>query len=379
MKRLLALVAVSLLATPLAASTWHVPGDFSTAQAAIDAAAPGDTIVLHDGIHAGLVIDKPLQLMGEPAASIIGGDVGGQFVSPIGLAGPGSGTVVLSRLAIGGEINGAVYGFNPPGVSGTGFDELLVYDSVVEGPEYYWLTGLGRGSPAIEVTVPFVLVERCMAFGSRTDTDSPIPSAPDGCAGIDVTGTLVLLDSMVRGGDSGWYCYPSNTCPPGCTSSLGGAGGIGVVSTEFYHANSTISGGTGAPWYCESLPFVCDVYCCDAADGVPFSTGTEIALAGDLSGSGPMRMGAPYTLTWSTPGPVAMLYMSLGISAPWTYAGEYVFLDQSTLFNWGVMPSPGALTATIPSNLAFLGYPVAFQLLDPTSGTTRPVSGRWLP
>lgn len=53
------------------------PGGFPTVQQAIDAAQPGDTVLVFAGVHPGPVeISKPLVLLGEPGAAISGGGKG---------------------------------------------------------------------------------------------------------------------------------------------------------------------------------------------------------------------------------------------------------------------------------------------------------------
>jgi hypothetical protein len=52
------------------ASTWHVPGDFATIQAAIAGAADGDTIIVGPGTYVEvgqIVINKTLTIIGDPA------------------------------------------------------------------------------------------------------------------------------------------------------------------------------------------------------------------------------------------------------------------------------------------------------------------------
>src|SRR5690606_38611174 len=63
----LATLALLLAAAPSVAAleVHHVPGDFATLQAALDAAAPGDTVVIDGGEHLYTRISKPVTLVGR--------------------------------------------------------------------------------------------------------------------------------------------------------------------------------------------------------------------------------------------------------------------------------------------------------------------------
>jgi hypothetical protein len=54
------------------AATWKVPGDQPTIQAAVDAAAPGDTIEVGNGDFCGATITKPVHLRGRGNTTIVG-------------------------------------------------------------------------------------------------------------------------------------------------------------------------------------------------------------------------------------------------------------------------------------------------------------------
>jgi nitrous oxidase accessory protein len=73
----LAALAAALAASPCAAATWRAAARAGEAARALAAAAPGDTVLLERGVHAGpLVIARALTLRGEPGASIDGGGQG---------------------------------------------------------------------------------------------------------------------------------------------------------------------------------------------------------------------------------------------------------------------------------------------------------------
>ncbi len=64
-----------------AAATIYVPDDYSTIQAAIDAATPGDTIIVRGGIYCeNVVINKSLYLEAENRTAIIDGNRSGDAV-----------------------------------------------------------------------------------------------------------------------------------------------------------------------------------------------------------------------------------------------------------------------------------------------------------
>ncbi len=374
----LARFAALLLLVPLAhAAEIHVPGDFDDLQAAIDAASPGDTVVVHGGTWGPIVIATPLQIVGDPAPLIVGdGPPFGSFDGPITLAGPGNGTVTLSNLNVGGTIHGFFYSHSDPGIGGGGFDALHVHDCEVRAPDWEFLTGIGVGEPAIDVSTPFVLVERSILQGSASKSDpfSPISgSAPPGSIGLRASGTVLLLDSTVRGGSAGPYFHNDVLCSGGCPPY--GTGGTGVVCEELHHAASTIEGGEGADWFGVSGGF-----CCTQPDGVAMQVNGEVQLANDLVASGSMQMGATYSLDWSTAGPTATLFWSLGADPPMFLSGlGYVYLDAPTTRILGPVPSPSGFSLVLPLAPSAAGLEVGFQVLDHGSYLSRPVFGTLLP
>ncbi len=80
MRKLMSIGAVVLaLCAATQATTWNVPGNFATIQAAIDDAAvmPGDTILVGAGNHAGAFVAKSVEITGENGAVINSGPVHG--------------------------------------------------------------------------------------------------------------------------------------------------------------------------------------------------------------------------------------------------------------------------------------------------------------
>jgi len=63
-------------------AVWHVPGDFTTIQDAVDNASDGDTIIVSPGEYAGAIINKQLEILGEKEETII--NDGPQFITSFG-------------------------------------------------------------------------------------------------------------------------------------------------------------------------------------------------------------------------------------------------------------------------------------------------------
>jgi hypothetical protein len=105
MKRLIPILAIlALLLAPSAVmaegNTWYVPGDFDTIQAAInsDQVTDGDTIVVGPGDHAGALVTKAVEIIGEDGAVINGGPLHGSGLAQGFRLLAGSDGAVISHL-----------------------------------------------------------------------------------------------------------------------------------------------------------------------------------------------------------------------------------------------------------------------------------------
>ncbi|RYZ03999.1 MAG: hypothetical protein EOO73_25425 [Myxococcales bacterium] len=126
MLRASVLGAVSALALGLSASVAHgatlrVPAQYTTIQAAVDAAAPGDRIVVHRGRYCGATLTKPVVLVGRGQPRVIGCATSPQVTTGLraGFFLPGS---KGSSAASGSQIRGFV--FDGRGVSSTSLEPL---------------------------------------------------------------------------------------------------------------------------------------------------------------------------------------------------------------------------------------------------------------
>ncbi len=386
-----AFVLSLLLSSALCAGEIHVPGDFPNVQSTIDAASPGDTILVHLSTTGPLVIDKPLTIVGDPLLSLFdgwplfgGNCLAGTWQNPVTLAGSGSGTVILVNVVR--EASGVFDCFQQPAVIvGGGFSELHILDSKIHAPDS-GISGSGFGSPAIDVDVPLLLVVNSDVKGGNDDVDacvSPFSTVPVlGHAGIkNPQGAVVVLDSKVEGGNGGFACFTWPDCHVPSTVLGLGVGGTGVVAQDLFTANSTVAGGDGSTLLVDigggNL-----VACNEYPDGADAEVGQLVPLSGFLEGSSIMPIGAPYDLTYAASGPLAALFVALAPSVPYLTAGAgWAFLDPSSLQSLGLVPvgGPHTLTFSIPFEPLLVGLEPAFQLLDVGPGLSRPVTSLILP
>ncbi len=368
----LALLLAVSLADDASAQLVEVPGDHADLQTAIDLVAPGTTILIHGGQYEAIVIDKPLTLIGDPPPYITpGGSNPALAEAAIRLVGPGAGTVRLVDLLIGGTVYGGFFSASEPSIAGGGFDQLEVFDSIVEGaPWAFAYNVVFPGADAIDVTVPLVWIERCTVQGAHAANadNSAVTQAEDAGTAIRASGTVVVLDSTVAGGNGAYCRYDSsgaNTCPPTCP---GGAGGHGVVCQRLVHSNSTFSAGVGSSWHDE----LGTAFCCQGPAGTAKIVANETTLTNNLSVSGPAVLGQTLTLQWNPQGPIALLFLANGFVPP-PATGTPLFLAPPLLFVAGV-PAPGNVGAMVPNAPALTGYGYGFQLYA-AAGWTRPAGG----
>jgi hypothetical protein len=369
-RSLLQLAACAALTLPAAAQI-HVPDDYPNLQAAIDAAAPGDVIVVSSNTDLPVVIDKPLTIIGDP---VFGGYLG---CAPnnhgITLAGPGSGTVVLVRYQT-SSLDCATLG---SGIVGGGFDELHVIDSSIElNPSY---SGLGHGNDAIEVDVPVLLVSGSAIKGKGSDTDASCFGFvhEDLAAGIRAPNSqVILLDSTVGGGATKFLCCVSCDCPTLPNPTLGGSGGPGVVADRVFLSNSQVTGGQGAeylayPFGDTYTPLGNPLHCLSQADGPDFVMNDYDALYDSLSGPPTVAPGEVYQLTTDGFFTTA-LFAALGSQPPQLSSAGWIFLDLASTVFLGLVSSSAVIPIPIPADASLLGLEFGFQALD-DFGLTRPV------
>src|SRR5215468_107505 len=191
------IAGLALTAQPAEAATLCVgtgPGCFTTIQAAVNAAHPGDHIAIGPGTYAGgITIDVSVQLAGAGSATRISG--GGPVVT-IGSA-TATPTVTIANVAITGGVT-----TTDPQSPNCGPDVPTC------GPGYPSATALGGGVEAFPGTTVTIL--HSVVTGNRATPSKSVPSVKAICpgnvpcpasfgdaAGIDDWGTMTLVGTVV--------------------------------------------------------------------------------------------------------------------------------------------------------------------------------------
>lgn len=378
-------VALSLLATPgLMAQIVVDPGGgghYRDLQAAIDAVPPGTVIKVIGGTYGPLVIGKSLTIAGAPAPTIRSPADGSPPAQPpaIALAGNGSDRLVLQNVRVSGLTNGITYSEAGCAIQGRGFAALDVYDSVIHAHEWTWLTGLGLGRPAIELSgARVILLARSDVQASTTDHDSSFLGwLPNGAEAILARGaTVIALASAIRGGGCGrsqFELAPPSTspCPCGTTNAIGGPG---VVADSLIDVGAIITGGLGSevvwrPGFTGAfLPWG------RQPNGPPFVVSTRTPIPLELFAATGPRLGQLWSVdvlfTVSLPG--ALIVGSLA-PVPWRLTGGLVFIDPALPIT-AVPMAQRTLGIMIPSLPSLGGSEACLQFVSLGGSLTNPIA-----
>lgn len=355
-------------------------GQFTSLQAAIDAATPGASIEVRGGTYTALRVGKSLRIAGNPPPLLLPGSAaqtgsGGQRNEPaIWLEGSGSEVLHLANLRTGGTSSGARFAYGASGIAGGGFAELGLYDCVVRGAPWVLLTGVATGSPGIELagSVRLTLV-RTAVFGGPSDADYLYYSTTDGGAGVAApAGTVIAIDTTIEGGEGCWLGDrfsgpPSTPCP--CPNLTGGRGGTGLVATRAFLSGTTARGGRGAFVYFNTCyPGSCLVPWGRQPDGAAFAVAELHELDRDFLLASPARLGGSLDLVWPSAYPAPLL-LAAAPGAPLDLGAlGYLFAELATLQSLPTIHSGNASYA-IPADPLLFGTPLALQLLYPPRST----------
>ncbi len=370
---LASLLPFLVLATHLSAEVIEVPGDFEGVQDAIDAAQAGDTIVVEFDVWSGpFVITRPLTIVGGSTMPYFrpggAGSTGELFV----LDGPGKGTVVFSNVIIGAQIGGN-FEEGAASITGGGFEALHIYDSVVQGSPWSDNMSFVRpGVDAIDVSVPLVWIERSEIRGGDTDNYDAYPHSQgfDAGHGLVTTGTAVVIDSLIDGGNGTVIRWDGDGCPQDCP---GGDGGDGIVCDQLISSNSTFDSGFSSSWDQRTG----GVWCCRGESGIAMQTQQHLTMDQDLTGSGMPQLGNSYTLDWTIPGSTGLLFFAVAPRTPEVARGDLWCLGASATVVAAVA-SPSNLTLDLPVDPVWTGTEFVFQIMT-SEAISRPLAGTLVP
>jgi len=222
-------------AAPRGPRTFNVPGDFATVQAAVDAAAPGDTIDLEPGTYSEQVtISKDLKIEGigvgtstiKAPANLQRGPIGGRRVIV---------TILNAANVTASKVNIAGPGSQPCTSPTSLQDGVLVVQNATLSIDSSALTDIRTGggismsctgATAVRVGLARAGVDRSTLFGHVTIGDSTI-------SGYDGTGLVVFGFASTAAIAHNRIIGPGTGAPYGVTVSGGATGTI---------SDNTISG-----------------------------------------------------------------------------------------------------------------------------------------
>lgn len=370
-----------LFASSAVGATIDVPGDQPTLAAALTAAAAGDVIYLHGGTHPPITITKPVTIVGSPGTRIDNTGVGSGAQDPnVTLGGAGAGRVALVDVDLVGKAElGFMFSGMGSRIVGGGFAELLIEDCVVAAPEGFNPSGAYQSRPAVTVTVPTVFVSRCEITGAAGGTDGcyhPHPSVSsfigDSGAAVRAPGsTVVVLDSVLRGGVGPDLCFDLSTSAPANAADIP-SGGSGVVCATLFRANCLIQGGAGLDVLVQNaLGSFTSIGQGPAGSAV--AAGAVVNLDTKIDAPSFPVLGGTWTMSWATTSdPTRFIAGQLAPPLPVFGHGHWFFKAGTSV----QIPFPsGSHAATFPVtfNPALIGLTVVVQLHEPNGGLTRPI------
>jgi predicted outer membrane repeat protein len=273
-QRLFRILAVAGLATSAWAGGVRIVerpdvAPFLTIQAAVDAAQPGETLLLGKGTYAaGFSLSaKALSVVGETSGPItINGTVTVQNLAS-------TDTVLLSGLVINGTVQG--FGPAPAGLKlSSDAGHVRVEGCTIRGGKYVNSGDNNFAGPAASVTAcPQVVFVGCALNGADVNLCSGCPATTGGDGVAAVDSGVTLYDCTLKGGGgsnestpggdggNGYSASSWGLVASGCTFTggdgggadyigcwVGGDGGDGlrIVNAQAHVLDSAMTGGLGA-------------------------------------------------------------------------------------------------------------------------------------
>lgn len=367
-------------------------GQFTDLQTAIGVATSNDVIVVEGGCYRGVVIDKPLTIVGS-------GTIRRKTVSCshpfhgsglddgcFGVACPAldvttsSGIVTLAGFAIEGQWDASFAHSNAEAtIRVAGATQLRIYDCTVTGPIGFSATGTAiTTTAAIEAPGSVVTIARSQITGGEHVLDGTLMNstywlnlvAVDGPPAIVAHHVNVLEDSSVIGGTQGDYqLLPGDwACPPPWPSGVNpnfGKGGPAIVADTVYSLGF-VAGGNGSQIVDNCLgagvihnrqPAGPDVI---ATSYYPLSIG--------LVASGPMTLGDSWSLLGVGSGGYIVIGVPSSLPSPAGAPGLLWVVPPFLPFIQG-----NAWSTTVPNDPALLGVQIGAQWMSGSNILSPPV------
>jgi hypothetical protein len=369
-----ALALLLALSAPLAAQeTWTVdddgPADFATIQAAVDAAADGDVIVVRAGFyeraaikakglmiqadgHVVLLVLLPLARptlevrdLGSDQAVYVRGLVLDSLTVdvPTTLIESCAGPVLLEDCTV--EGSGTPVSVRSSASATFSRCELVAPPTSASSD--------GAAYAGFEATDSSVYLYDCSVAGSTGEDahpESPFAVPPAASApGVSASGsTLLVSGSLLHGGNGGGdpagFCFPGEAGSPGLLLQ---AGPIHRTSTA-YLLDSTVLGGTGGVGGCGNPPGVDG----PAIDAVAGEAHALPGTARSFSGASPVVEGSSTAIHLAgEPGDAVILHVQVG-ATPGLYLPQYAVALHLPLpvavVGLGSIPASGVLDVAFP-------------------------------
>lgn len=360
------------------------PGTYPTVQAAINAALPGDRVLIRAGVYPGFSVTKSIHVLG------VGTDIGDVVVGPVhlGLGFPNQNYHVsiahlridagpVAPLAVSGqELGAGQIEFESVQVEG-GFRLLAGEPSFVLSMANCTVIGdIGQGFDGGTCTIAapapsYFTITRCFFQGARGDLFAAQP--PLAGLLLDRGVTAQIEQCQMRGGRGdiaqagapGLYVrqaqvrsFGAGSVATGGDGGIAAAGGPGVRTTStVQHGTVTVAGGIGTP----NGPTVAGGGALLPAGGIVPEL--QFAIDGGLVGPVSVRPGTP--VAWHLACPVGgVVLMSIAIGDPRPAPLDRLVVDPGLS-----QFLPADADFVVPPLGDFQGLPLFFQAvaLDPAS------------
>lgn len=346
-------------------------GDHVDLQVALDSEPEGSTFVVH-GTHRFVTIEKAARILGAAGALLT--DIHGPapFGYVLRIAADPTDDVTLVGLSIHAH-DPRYASWNAIQVDSVGsltVDQCTIdAGSAVDGD---CSQNPFHGYGILDLSDSPLTVSRSTIRGGNgpwiNDSDCcffDLQGSPGG-VGIAAAGTIVLIDSLVTGGDGGNVEWG---CPAGPPNSLDGGDGGNAVEGELYQSNSILLPGKGGVYLYENINWGVGTR---GADGL--TVAGPMTVLPDQLDVPPAPIGGAFDLraTGFAPGSTVLALVGTGpLVPPYASSRGLWFLQQILLVRPMPVDAAGVarLQGTIASNTRLIGDTIWFQVINMTTWT----------